>query len=349
MQKQRTHFFTCLFVIAVLCAGCASKWSMTVESRTDPIQWRDDENTAKATYVGSIRGFKEKGTTVSGVLKAVVFGSSKSDNTILRPVAVSIGRDDRIAIADLGCSCVHLYVPSEQKYRKIFGARKEELQTPVGVAFDDESRLYVSDSTRRAIYVFDRDGAPLSSIKMAGTDAIQRPTGLSYASGRNILYAVDTLAKKVYAFNASGALVRSFGGPGERQGQFNLPTHIVTTPDGRVYVTDAMNFRIQVFEADGRFLTSFGHHGNGSGDFDLPKGIAVDKAGIIYVVDSLFGNIQLFNLSGRFLFTIGSGGTGDGKFSLPSGLFLDVRSKLYVCDTYNQRVQIFNINAGEAR
>ena len=350
MPKHLTQFFTCLCAMTILFAGCASKWSLTVEARQEPLQWRDESNVAKATYLGSIRGFKETGTTVSGVLKSIVFGTRKTDNTIKRPVAVAIGRDDRVAIADLGCACVHLYVPAEQKYRKIFGARAEELRTPVSVAFDDESRLYVSDSTRHAIYVFDRDGAPLSSIKAAGKDALQRPTGLSYASNTKTLYAVDTLAKKVHAFNTSGDLLFSFGGPGEQQGQFNFPTHIVTSPDGRVYVTDAMNFRVQVFDASGKFLSSFGHHGNGSGDFALPKGIAVDnKTGVIYVVDNLFGNIQLFDLAGRFLFTIGSGGTREGELSLPSGLFLDVRSKLYVCDTYNQRVQFFEINRGEAQ
>jgi DNA-binding beta-propeller fold protein YncE len=349
MLKKLTHMFMGLCALAVLCAGCASKWSLTVESPGEPVQWRDGENVARATYLGSIREFKETGVTISGVLRSVVFGSRKSDNTIKRPVAVAIGRDDRVAIADLGCACVHLYVPSEQKYLKIYGARKEELLTPVSVAFDDESRLYVSDSTAHTIYVFDREGAPLSSIRTAGKDALQRPTGLTYASGEKILYAVDTLAKKVYAFNASGALLFSFGGPGDQEGLFNFPTHIVTSPDGRVYVTDAMNFRVQRFDAAGKFLSSFGHHGNGSGDLALPKGIAVDQAGVIYVVDNLFGNIQLFDLTGSFLFTIGRGGTGDGEFSLPSGLFLAGGSQLYVCDTYNQRVQIFKLNGGEAK
>jgi DNA-binding beta-propeller fold protein YncE len=302
-----------------------------------------------ATYLGSIRAFKETGVTISGVLRSIAFGSSKSDNTIKRPVAVAVGRDERVAIADIGCACVHLYIPSEQKYRKIYGAYKEDLLTPVSVAFDDESRLYVSDSTAHAIYLFDREGAPLSSIRTAGRDALQRPTGLTYMSGSKILYAVDTLAKKVYAFNPSGALLFSFGGPGEQQGQLNFPTHIVSSPEGGLYVTDAMNFRIQRFDAAGRFLSSFGHHGNGSGDLALPKGIAVDQAGIIYVVDNLFGNIQLFDLTGNFLFTIGSNGTGDGEFSLPSGLFLAGGGQLYVCDTYNQRVQIIKLSFGEAK
>lgn len=340
-NKLLLLLFLCLAALST--AGCAPKWSLAVEAAADPPQWRDQENMARATYLGAIRGFKETGTTIPNILKYIVFGDSTSDNAIVRPVATAVGLDNRIAIADLGCSCVHLYIPAEQKYVKIYRAARENLHTPVGVAFDDESRLFVSDSSGRVIYVFDRDGAPLSAINNAGNDALLRPTGLSYASAGKILYAVDTLANKVYAFDTTGAFLFSFGGAGEQQGKFNFPTHIVAHSDGRLYVTDAMNFRVQVFDASGTFLSSFGHHGNGSGDFSMPKGIAVDRTGVVYVVDNLFDNIQLFDLTGAFLFTIGGRGSGYGEFSLPSGLFLDGQDKLYVCDTYNQRVQMFHL------
>ncbi len=347
MLKRLTGTFIGLCAAAVLAAGCTSQWAPIVESADTAPKWLDQDNRARATYLATIRGFKETGTTALNVLKHIVIGSRENDNLIIRPVAAAVGSDDRIAIADTGCSCVHLYVPLERAYRKIRGfARKKDFKSPVGVAFDDESRLYVSDSARAAIYVFDKEGKPLFSIKKAGADDLMRPTGLSYSSARKTLYAVDTLAKRVYAFDNAGRLLFSFGGPGEGQGQFNFPTHIVTTPAGRVYVTDAMNFRIQVFDASGKFLSSFGHHGNGSGDFALPKGIAVDRAGVIYIVDALFENIQLFNLAGDFLFTIGSHGTGRGEFALPSGMFLDGKDRLYVCDTYNRRVQIFQLSGG---
>lgn len=343
MLKHLTGLLICLCAAAVLCAGCASKWSPVIESAAQPPRWVDQSNIARATYVETITGFRETGTNALGVLKSIMFGNRASDNSIRRPVAVAVGPDDRMAIADPGRPCVHLYVPSEQKYRRIYRAGKDALQLPVSVAFDKDLKLYVSDSSRHAIYVFDREGTFLSAINKAGNDALLRPTGLSYFPGNKLLYVVDTIGGKVYALDAAGALLFSFGGVGEQRGQFNFPTHIVTSPDGHLYITDAMNFRIQVFDASGRFLSSFGRHGNGSGDFSLPKGIAVDKAGIIYVVDSLFDTIQLFDVDGNFLFTFGGSGTGAGEFWLPSGLFLDERDKLYVCDTYNQRVQIFQI------
>ena len=342
MRIHLIGHFACLWA-AVLFTGCAPKWTLSVESPAEPPQWLDRSQIARATHIATIKGFKETRAALPNMLKYIVFGGAEEDNAIVRPVAAAIGPDNRLAIADLGRSCVHLYIPTERRYLKIYGNGREELQSPVSAVFDDESRLYVSDSVNGAIYVFDQKGAPLFSIKKAGDAALLKPTGLSYASGKKILYAVDTLAHKVYAFAPNGALLFSFGGPGEKEGQFNFPTHIVTPPGGRLYVTDAMNFRIQVFDSSGTFLTSFGHHGNGSGDLSMPKGIAVDRAGVIYVVDTLFDNIQLFDLAGNFLFTIGGRGTGHGEFWLPSGVFLDSQDRLYVCDTYNHRIQVFQL------
>ncbi len=343
MLKYFTVLFTALCTVVILSTGCASKWSPFVETPPVTPQWLDDSKTARVRHVASLRGFKETGTSIPNALKYIAFGKTDRDNMIVRPVAAAIGRDDRIAIADTGCQCVHLYVPLEQKYRKIYGSSEEPLQSPVSVVFDDESRLYVSDSINGAIYVFNPAGEHLFSIRNAGYTDLQRPTGLSYSSEKKVLYAVDTLANKVFAYASTGSLLFSFGAPGDKPGQFNFPTHITAAPDGRLYVTDAMNFRVQVFDASGAFLTSFGHHGNGSGDFSMPKGIAVDRTGVIYVVDTLFDNVQLFNLAGGFLFTIGGSGTNHGEFWLPSGMFLDNQNRLYVCDTYNQRVQIFQV------
>ncbi len=323
-------------------AGCASKWSPLLETSREPHRWLDVSNSARVSYIEAIKGFSETGTSAANSLKYLVFGRSK-ENVIERPVAVATGRDGRIAIADTGCSCVHLYIPAAQRYRKIYAADKQELHTPVSVAFDDDLRLFTSDSTSGAIFAFDPDGEYAFTIRKAGPDYLRRPTGLSYSSRNKTLYALDTAANKIFAYSMNGSLLFSFGGRGDKHGQLNFPTHIAASPDGRVYVTDAMNFRVQVFDASGNFLSSFGSHGNGSGDFAMPKGIAVDDAGIIYVVDSLFDNVQLFNLAGEFLFTIGGQGVGPGEFWLPSGLFLDDKKRLFVCDTYNRRVQIFQL------
>jgi len=326
---------TCL--IALLLAGCASRWVVDTQPRESQLQWPQSPLKPKILQLMAINGFREEGTSLKTIF------SGRGEQKLIRPVAVTTGHDGRLAIASAECRCVHLYIPAEQEHHRLFVANNEEMVSPVGIAFDDDLRLYVSDSALARIFVFDRKGEYLVTFDSGGGGPLRRPTGLAYNSNAKVLYVVDTLAQKVFALDSKGETVFSFGERGIGNGQFNFPTHIFWSPSGQLYVTDAMNFRVQMFDSSGAFLNAFGHHGDGSGDFAMPKGVAADRDGIIYLVDSLFDNVQLFNRQGQFLLTLGSRGTALGEFWLPSGIFADGHDKLYVCDTFNQRVQVFQI------
>ena len=327
----------CLLVL-LAAAGCASsKWALESDASEKQLYWMEEPGSARVKHFMSIKGFGETNSSIQTFL----FGRGKS--TLERPVAFASGSDGRFAIADTGARCIHYYVPAEQRYIKLSSLAATDLVSPVSVAFDDELRLYISDSALGKIFVVDKNGEYLSSISAARGTPLRRPTGLTFDSDKKLLYAADTLAHTIYAFDKKGEAVFSFGQRGDKEGQFNFPTHLFWSPAGLLYVTDSMNFRIQVFTTTGKPVTSFGHHGDGSGDFASPKGVAVDKKGVIYVVDTLFDAIQLFNEKGVFLLTLGRQGIEQGEFWLPSGLYLDEKETLYVCDTFNQRVQVFEI------
>lgn len=333
---MRKKLFISLLSVMLITAGCASKWTMKTDAPQAELIWPSPPNKPWIKHVLSIKGFSEE----SSRLKALIYGIE--DILLQKPVAAAAAKDGRLAIADTDCRCVHFYLPSEQRYLAIVNAKTEELASPVGVAFDDDSRLYVSDSALGKIFVFDKNGNYLFQISRAGDNLLQRPTGLTYSTKEKMLFISDTLANKIYAMDKNGHLLFSFGKRGNMPGEFNFPTHISLAPTEMLYLTDSLNFRVQIFDSKGRFLTSFGHHGNGSGDFAMPKGIAVDKDNVIYVADALMGNVQLFDKKGRLLLIVGSQGTADGEFWMPSGLFIADR-KLYVCDSFNQRVQLFEI------
>jgi len=330
--------------MALATASCASsQWSLKTERSGIALQWPYQPNKAKVTYVMAIKGFTPRWGAAS-LLRAVVYGKDGSDEGAFSvPVAVATGRDGRIAVADIGCKCVHLYIPGAERYVRLSAAEKEAFISPVGVIFDDDLNLFISDSVAGKIYVFSGGGTYLFSFPGAGTQALERPTGLAYSSLEKRLYVADTLGNKIYAFDEKGNTLFSFGRRGEEKGGFNYPTHIFLAPSGVLHVTDTLNFRIELFDKSGGFLDSFGHHGDGSGDLAMPKGVAADKDGSIYVVDALFDNVQLFDRKGKFLLTIGKRGTDFGEFWLPSGIFIDKNDTLYVCDTYNRRVQVFRI------
>jgi len=147
MKKISCAFF-CLTVF--LTAGCASKWAMDVQPSEARLVWPQAPEKPKVRHLATIRGFNERG----GSLKVVFFG--KGEDRLIQPVAVATGGDGRIAVADTGSKSVHLYIPKEEKYIGIFRFGSGEIVSPVGVAFDEELRLYVSDSFQEKIAVFDR-------------------------------------------------------------------------------------------------------------------------------------------------------------------------------------------------
>ena len=337
--------------LAALAAGCASSgWGLRSARPDIPLQWPFQPNPAKLTYVESLTGFSP-GKGAGSMWRAVVYGKErKRPDGFVLPVAVAAGADGRIAVADLGRRCVHLFLPAEQTYLRLEGTEAERIVSPVGVAFDDQRRLYVSDSGGR-LFAFGADGAFRFVLRQVGAEALQRPTGLAFSPTRQLLYVVDTLGNRVHAIRPTGEAAFSFGRRGEGPDEFNFPTHIFRSAAGELAVTDSLNFRIGIFDEEGHPRGSFGHHGDGSGDLAMPKGVAVDRDGVVYVVDSLFDNVQLFSRQGEFLLTLGRRGVDFGEFWLPSGIFISDSGELYVCDTYNRRVQIYRIteNYAEAR
>lgn len=342
-SPRRRLVFLCALVS--LLAGCTTQWDLRTAQPEIALQWPYQPNRAKLTYLRSLTGFVQD-TNANSVLRTIVFGSESEDrNAFLLPVAVATGMDGRIAVADMARRRVHLYIPQQQRYLQLDGSKEEKIVSPVGLAFDENLQLYVSDSAGK-VFSFDAEGAPLFAVGKAGDEPLRRPTGLAYSTEERLLYVVDTVANTVNAFTHTGDFVFSFGGRGDADGRFNFPTHLFRSGAGELYVTDALNFRIQIFDERGEFRGSFGHHGNGSGDLAMPKGVAVDADGTIYVVDGLFDNVQLFARHGDFLLTLGKRGADFGEFWLPSGAFISETGELYVCDTYNRRVQVFRITEG---
>ena len=290
---------------------------------------------ASVRQINKPRGFFSR-------LVSWVSGPNRDNPGLIRPYATAQDSIGRLLVADPGQHGVHLFDFEEQKYRFLKGPRGKELESPVDVDCDANDDIYVSDSMKRQIYIFDSSGRFLRTI---GGDSphtrLNRPTGLAIDRKARRIYVTDTLSHQVMVFRMDdGSLVRTIGKRGRGLGEFNFPTAL-TLSAGKIYVVDAMNFRIQIFALDGRYVSAFGQPGNSSGTLYRPKGIAADTDGHIYVVDALFETVQVFDPDGQFLYYFGSTGTGPGQFQLPAGISINSRNIIYVADSQNRRVQVF--------
>jgi DNA-binding beta-propeller fold protein YncE len=326
----------------LLLAGCATRWTLRSEQPPTALQWPLAPSRPKVSYLSALTGLASKGGVGTALRNLALGADSVDPGTFLLPVAVATGRDGRIAVADLGRSAIHLYLPVERRYLQLSAAGDHRFVSPVGVAFDDQLNLYATDSGGQ-LAAFGPDGSLRFVRTSAGEVPLQRPTGLTVCPSGTV-YVVDTQANRVHAFGRNGDFQFSFGERGEEAGRFNFPTQVFCSVAGELFVADSLNFRVQIFDERGQVLGGFGRHGDGSGDLAMPKGVAVDKDGVVYVVDGMFDNVQLFSRQGDFLLTLGQRGTGFGEFWLPSGAFINEKGELYVCDTYNRRIQVFRLS-----
>lgn len=275
-------------------------------------------------------------------------GPNDEKPEIIRPYATAQDSFGRLLIADPGQHGVHIYDFEKQKYQFLKGPRGKELESPIDLACDANDDIYVTDSVRKLIYVFDAQGRFLRVIGGGPPGVrLERPTGMALDRSARHLYVTDTWRHQLLVIAMDGSLIRAIGKRGTGPGEFNFPTSVTLSAD-KVYVVDAMNFRIQAFTRGGEFVHSFGQLGNQTGTLNRPKGIAADTDGHLYVVDALFETVQVFDPAGRLLYYFGSTGTAPGQFQLPSGISINDRNIIYVADSLNRRIQVFRYRrAGE--
>lgn len=335
---MRRRAAVCALLAAVLLPAAAGRPAEPAARSTEP----STPIRGTIDYLRSIDSVREFSKPKSVWTKVLEWVAGPAETPSLwRPYAVAQDSAGRLIVADPGARVVHIFEVEPRKYSYLAGGRGEPFLSPVGVAVDAQDNIYVSDSVRARIYVFDPKGKFVRALgdPRRGTGFL-RPTGLAIDSARRLIYLTDTLRHQVLVLDLGGALLQSFGRRGTGPGEFNYPT-AVTLANGELYVVDAMNFRIQALTPEGQFRRSFGQLGNRTGTLNRPKGIAADSDGHLYVVDALFETVQVFDPEGRLLYYFGATGRGPGEFVLPAGICIGARDTIYVADSYNRRVQIF--------
>ncbi len=269
---------------------------------------------------------------------------SNVQKKVIRPFGVVFDNElDLTVVTDTVLGGIHIFDKKRKKYSFVRNVGDYRLESPIDAVIVNE-KIYVTDSTKAAVFVFDLKGKYISSF---GEDILKRPTGIAYDPSANQLAVVDTIGNSIRIFSLNGVLVGMVGNRGKSDEQFNFPTGIDIDDSGYKYITDSLNFKVKIFDNNWDFVSSFGEAGDVMGMFSKPKGIAVDSEGHIFVVDSLFDVVQIFDKEGNFLLNFGNPGHSPGEFSLPSGIHIDSRDRIFVSDSFNGRIEVFQYLAGD--
>ncbi len=183
------------------------------------------------------------------------------------------------------------------------------LRRPVGVAADDEGRVYVSDGGNHRVQIFAPDGRVIATIGRSGQPGgaagqLDRPARLALAENDR-LYIADSGNHRVVAYD-----VRDPSAPVE----------------------------VQVYGQTGQA-------GSGDDRFREPSGVAID-ATFLYVADTGNRRVQVLEWRDGDPFAsldgtsrAGCGGSGSSAWGEVSDVALDVSSNLYIALPTQMRVK----------
>ena len=212
---------------------------------------------------------------------------------LVSPVALALRADGTVFVADTALAKVFLVDRSGALLRTF---ATQGLERPAALAWSEATRrLYVLDSKRHRITVFDGNGALVRHMGESGRGDGQfnYPTHLALDAGGTLL-VTDALNFRIQALSQSGDFLWKFGRHGNGSGDFSAPKGVAVDAGGHYYVVDALFDLVQIFNQSGQLLLAFGERGEQPGQMMMPRGIFISDQDKVYVADAYNQRVQVF-------------------------------------------------------
>jgi hypothetical protein len=212
------------------------------------------------------------------------------------------------------------------------------LQRPVTGVVDEAGRIFVTDASRQAVFVFDERAGRLDVWDRAqGMVNFVSPVGVALGAGGEVLVS-DAELGYVVRLAADGTPTGTVGA-----GQLRRPTGLARDgKTGRLFVADAHAHTIKVFDDRGALVQVIGERGEDPGQFNYPTYLSLAQ-GELYVTDSINARVQVFDAqSGQYRRTIGARGMYLGNLVRPKGVAVDGERNVYVIESYYDNLLIYS-------
>lgn len=151
----------------------------------------------------------------------------------------------------------------------------------------------------------------------------------SINENRNNIFLISRGSNEIVKINLDGKILKKIGGFGWNDGQFDIPSSIVSTAID-IYVADFNNHRIQRFDQNLNFISSL--EKSESVYFEYPASIALSTKGDLYILDSKNKKVLKINGFSKLERTFGNYESGKIVLSEPRLIKLDQSQLIYILD-----------------
>jgi DNA-binding beta-propeller fold protein YncE len=282
---------------------------------------------------------------------SLVYGPEK---VLVAPQSVTTDSRMRVIVTDAAAHGLHVFAYDPKDSFQIVGGPGRRLQSPYGIAVDSDDNIYVSDSERGTILVYDSEGRFVRTIGSFGDEGLfERPTGIAIDRKAGHLYILDPPRHVLFILDLDGKVLARVGtvdGTGSgfnsragstEPGRFKNPNAVIVHNDELIVLDER---RIHILDLQGKFLKEFKISKNDDQPANPAPGLFVDADNLIYVSDPGSGNVRVYNHDGQLLRTFGRPGIRLGEFNGPAGMWADSTGRIYIVDANNRRVQIFRFS-----
>jgi len=271
-------------------------------------------------------------------------GGGKVLFQLAQPYGIATDSKGYVYVADTKVGAIFIFNTETRDVQMIKNKVDAHFSRILGLAMDDDDRLFVADADLRHVLVFDKNHKAIDVI----TEGMDEPSMVAIDTQNRLLYVSDVKQDQILVYDADTfKLKRKMGTGGKNHalttpGDFAKPTGVAVDKEGNLYVADTLNDRIEVFDADGQFIRTWGKNGDGPGYFARPKGVAVDSDGHIWVADGMQDRVQVFTSEGQLLISMGGHGLLPGQYQGLVNVAADNRrNRIYTSEIYPGRVQEF--------
>ena len=224
------------------------------------------------------------------------------DFEFTKPVALARDSGNNLYVLDQESKMFHKFRLNGDCLFSFPTRSRRNPQKPWDIAVSPDNTIYISDWSRRRVYVYDgQNGKKIRSIKgcyrRGKKDEFQlflRPAGITFDLGGRLMIA-DRGERCVWCINTEGdELIKKIG-----DGHIQHPYGIAVAKDGKIVVTESESDCVSVFGDNGELLHYFGGTGTEEGQLCRPHHVFVDTNMKIYVADTNNERVQIFSLPNK--------------------------------------------------